>query len=95
MSAPGVKAALSPDIRTGEILMMGPRLAEGVPRDRFFAITGYGLDRDIDRDGLGRRVEGRFLVADEAGLRATEAGRLCLNEVLRQLPALGQVFSGR
>ena len=87
MSAPGVKAALSPDIRAGEILMMGLRLTEGISRDRFAAVTGHDLDGAVGRDGLRRMVEGGFLEADEAGLRATNAGRLCLNEVLRQLLA--------
>ena len=87
MSAPRAKAALSPDIRAGEILMMGLRLKEGISRDRFAAITGQDLDQAVDRDGLGRMVGGGFLEADEAGLRVTEAGRLCLNEVLRQLLA--------
>jgi hypothetical protein len=30
-------------------------------------------------------VEGGFLVFDNAGVRVTATGRLCLNEVLRQL----------
>ena len=78
---------LSLKIRAEEILMMGLRLKEGISRDRFAAITGDGLDQAVDRDGLGRMVEGGFLEADAAGLRVTEAGRLCLNEVLRQLLA--------
>ena len=78
---------LSPHIRAEEILMMGLRLTEGISRDRFAAVTGHDLDGAVGRDGLRRMVEGGFLEADEAGLRATNAGRLCLNEVLRQLLA--------
>ena len=78
---------LSPKIRAEEILMMGLRLTEGISRDRFAAVTGHGLDGAVDGDGLGRMVEGGFLEADDAGLRTTAAGRLCLNEVLRQLLA--------
>ena len=78
---------LGPKIRAEEILMMGLRLKEGISRERFAAITGDGLEQAVGRDGLGRMVEGEFLVADAAGLRVTEAGRLCLNEVLRQLLA--------
>ncbi len=78
---------LSLKIRAEEILMMGLRLKEGISRDRFAAITGVDLDQAVDRDGLGRMVDGEFLVADEAGLRVTSAGRLCLTEVLRQLLA--------
>ena len=85
MSAPRAKAALSSDIRAGEILMMGLRLKEGISRDRFAAITGQDLDQAAGRDGLGRMVGGGFVKADEAGLRTTAAGRLCLNEVLRLL----------
>ncbi|MCH7863870.1 MAG: coproporphyrinogen III oxidase [Proteobacteria bacterium] len=78
---------LSPEIRSEEILMMGLRLTEGISRDRFAAVTGHDLDGAVGRDGLRRMVEGGFVEADEAGLRVTSAGRLCLNEVLRQLLA--------
>ncbi len=78
---------LGPKIRAGEILMMGLRLKEGISRDRFAAVTGGDLDEAIDRDGLMRMLDGGFVDADEAGLRVTAAGRLCLNEVLRQLLA--------
>ncbi|MDE2227669.1 MAG: coproporphyrinogen III oxidase [Alphaproteobacteria bacterium] len=77
---------LAPEERRSELAMMGLRLAEGVPRDRFFAATGLGFE-----DAFGARLapllEGGFLELDERALRATPAGRQCLNAVLGRLLA--------
>ncbi len=81
------RQALTPEERADEILMTGLRLTGGVGRDRFSALTGLDLDNRLDPGGLGRMVDGGFLVSDGAGVRATATGRLCLNEVLRQLLA--------
>ncbi len=70
------RQTLTPDERAEEVLMTGLRLTEGVRRD---------LAMRLDRDRLKRMVEGGFLVSDDAGVRVTATGRLCLNEVLRQL----------
>ena len=43
--------------------MMGLRLKEGISREPFATITGDTLDQAIDRNGLWRMVEGRFLAA--------------------------------
>jgi coproporphyrinogen III oxidase-like Fe-S oxidoreductase len=45
------------------------------------------LENIIDEGGLKRLTDGGFMETDEAGLRTTASGRLCLNEVLRQLLA--------
>jgi oxygen-independent coproporphyrinogen-3 oxidase len=73
--------------RRDELLMMGLRLAEGVMRVRFAAETGASLEEALDAGALGRLIEGGFLVLDEAGLRATAAGRQRLDAVLAALLA--------
>jgi oxygen-independent coproporphyrinogen-3 oxidase len=73
--------------RRDELLMMGLRLSEGVTRARFAAATGATIEDALDADALGRLVEGGFLVLDDAGLRATAAGRQRLNAVLAALLA--------
>ena len=79
------RQALTPDERAEEILMTGLRLTEGVNQDQFRALTGLELGDRLDPGGLEKMVEGGFLVSDDVGVRVTTTGRLCLNEVLRQL----------
>ena len=74
------RKTLTPIERAEEILMTGLRLSEGIRRDRLAE-----LENIIDASGLTRMIDGGFVERDEAGLHATPAGRLCLNEVLRQL----------
>ena len=62
--------------------MTGLRLPGGIERDRL-----AGLENFIDKGGLKRMIGGGFIENDGGGLRATLSGRLCLNEVLRQLLA--------
>ncbi|MDO9501763.1 MAG: coproporphyrinogen III oxidase, partial [Falsiroseomonas sp.] len=71
--------------RLTEMLMMGLRTVEGVPTERFLRETGQPLESALDSVRLARLVEGGFLIADAAGLRATAEGRQRLNAVL---PAL-------
>jgi oxygen-independent coproporphyrinogen-3 oxidase len=78
---------LTPAGRAEEILMTGLRLPGGIEGERFRALTGKDVDAFISPDGLKRMIDGKYIEADDAGLRATPAGRLCLNEVLRQLLA--------
>jgi oxygen-independent coproporphyrinogen-3 oxidase len=78
---------LTPAGRAEEILMTGLRLPGGIEGERFRALTGKDIDAFISPDGLKRMIDGKYIEADDAGLRATPAGRLCLNEVLRQLLA--------
>ena len=79
--------ALSPRARLEELLMMGLRLAEGVPRERIAREAGCAFDEALDPDALAPLVEAGFLLCDELGLRATEAGRLRLDAVLGALLA--------
>jgi oxygen-independent coproporphyrinogen-3 oxidase len=81
------RVAVTPDERAEEMLMMGLRLAEGVPRRRFRAETGAEIEALLAHGGLADLVVGGFLVLDEAGLRATAAGRQRLNAVLAALLA--------
>jgi oxygen-independent coproporphyrinogen-3 oxidase len=79
--------AVAPEARREEMLMMGLRLAEGVSAARFFSETGQALAASLDPARLAQLREGGFVVLDEAGLRATAAGRQRLNAVLAQLLA--------
>jgi oxygen-independent coproporphyrinogen-3 oxidase len=71
--------------RLAELLMMGLRLGEGVPRARFRREIGGEPEATLDEARLHRLVEGGFLVLDSAGLRATASGRQRLNAVLAAL----------
>jgi len=79
------RSVLSPEVRGREVLMTGLRLAEGVPRAPFRRRTGRRLEDAVDAACLGHLIEGGFLVLDDERLRATPAGRLCLNAVLAAL----------
>ena len=76
------RQTLTPVGRAEEILMTGLRLPGGIERDRLARLENF-----IHPDGLKRMIDGGFVETDGAGLRATAQGRLCLNEVLRQLLA--------
>jgi len=77
---------LTPDERSGELVMMGLRLAEGIARDRFFAATGVGFE-DAFGDRLPPLIDGGFVDLDEHALCATAAGLQRLNAVLGKLLA--------
>ncbi len=79
------RVAVSPDERLEEALMMGLRLATGIPRVDFTRITGGNPEDALDQSRLSRLTEGGFMELDQAGLRATSAGRLRLNSVLAAL----------
>ena len=77
---------ISRDAAIEEIVMMGLRLVEGVPRRRLETLA----ERDVGElfgDELSRLVEGGFLTLDADRLVATEAGRQRLNAVLAALLA--------
>jgi putative oxygen-independent coproporphyrinogen III oxidase len=73
--------------RLAELLMMGLRTVGGVPRSRVAAECGRPLAAVLDAARLNRLVDGGFLVFDDAGLRATAAGRQRLNAVIGDLLA--------
>ena len=71
--------------RLTELLMMGLRTTEGIDRGRVSGECGRALENALDRLRLGRLIDGGFLVLDDAGLRATSAGRQRLNAVVGEL----------
>ena len=73
------------DARISEMTMMGLRLAEGIPLSRFEAETGRPFIECFEPARLRRLGEGSFLEVEEGRLRATAAGRQCLNAVLGEL----------
>lgn len=73
--------------RVTEMLMMGLRLVEPIPRERFRRIAGAEPEAVLDPARLLRLIDGGFVTLDDAGLRATAAGRQRLNSVLEALLA--------
>lgn len=78
---------LEPRQRAEELVMLGLRTAEGIDRARFAARCGLALEDIIDAGALAELMEGGFLVADGASLRASAAGHQRLNAVLARLLA--------
>ncbi|MHA1536532.1 MAG: radical SAM family heme chaperone HemW [Alphaproteobacteria bacterium] len=78
---------LPPRARLEELLMMGLRLTEGVPRARIEEEAGRAFDAALRPTALAPLTEAGFLICDAAGLRATPAGRLRLDAVLAALLA--------
>jgi oxygen-independent coproporphyrinogen-3 oxidase len=78
---------VEPAARLQEMVMMGLRLAEGIPAARFVAETGSNLEDALDEARLKRLVEGGFLVIEEGRLKATLEGRARLDAVLGTLLA--------
>jgi oxygen-independent coproporphyrinogen-3 oxidase len=79
------EAVVAREDRVTEMLMMGLRLAEGIPRARFWRVAGAEPEAALDRAGLSRMIAGGFVTLDADGLRATAAGRQRLNGVLAEL----------
>lgn len=71
--------------RVTEMLMMGLRLSEAIPRARFRRIAGAEPEQVLDAASLKRLIDGGFITLDADGLRATDAGRQRLNSVLIDL----------
>jgi oxygen-independent coproporphyrinogen-3 oxidase len=79
------REAIAPAARAAEVMMMGLRLTGGIPRATFRAALGREPEDILDPARLGRLADGEFLILDDAGLRATAAGRQRLNSVLAAL----------
>ena len=77
--------AIDQAARAEELVMMGLRLAEGIPRRRFRDELGLEPEDLIDATALGHLTEGGFVTLDRNGLTATAAGRQRLNAVLAAL----------
>jgi coproporphyrinogen III oxidase-like Fe-S oxidoreductase len=68
-------------------VMMGLRLAEGIPAARFHAETGSEMEGALDPARLKRMIDGGFLVIEDQRLKATPEGRARLDAVLGALLA--------
>lgn len=68
-----------------ELLMMGLRLAEGVPLARIERVAGRPFAEALDARAVERLVAGGFLALSGGRLTATAAGRQRLDAVLRRL----------
>jgi len=79
------RLAIAREERIEELLMMGLRLSDGVTRTRFAAVAGRGIEAALPSRALADLAAGSFLVVDDAGIRATLAGRQRLNAVLASL----------
>jgi putative oxygen-independent coproporphyrinogen III oxidase len=79
------RGELSQADRFEELLLMGLRLTEGIARAQFRDRAGVEPEDAVASDGLARLIEGGFIAVDEAGMRATPAGRVRLNAVLAHL----------
>jgi len=71
--------------RLTELVMMGLRLAAGIPRARFRRELGAEPEALLARAGLQRLIDAGLLTLDAHALRATPAGRQRLNAVLATL----------
>ncbi len=76
---------LDADARRDEFLLLGLRLTEGVRRTASQAAFGCDPAELVSAPALARLVAGGFMELDDAGLRATAAGRQRLNAVLAAL----------
>jgi putative oxygen-independent coproporphyrinogen III oxidase len=77
--------ALAPEEQRDELVMMGLRLAEGIPRARFRERLGLDLEAALDPERIEPLIEAGFIELDHERLAATDAGRQRLNAVLARL----------
>jgi len=86
MAGTGIEetVAIGRDSAVEEMLMMGLRLTEGIPRARLERAAGREVEA-LFGDNLAPLVEGGFLTLDQDRLAATAAGRQRLNAVLAAL----------
>jgi oxygen-independent coproporphyrinogen-3 oxidase len=71
---------LEADDRVTELVMMGLRLTEGLSLAKFPA-----LETALDQKGLAEMIEEGFLEQSGVHLRATDKGRLLLNQVIERI----------
>jgi putative oxygen-independent coproporphyrinogen III oxidase len=76
---------LSPDQSVREMLLMGLRLMEGVPADRFLARTGRTLESAINADAFRQAAEAGYVSWHDGRLAATQEGRRRLDALLPYL----------
>ena len=81
------RETVEPDARAAEVLMMGLRLAEGVPLTRVKARSGLEFSEVVSNDRLAPLVNGGLLTISESHICATPAGRRVLDSLLAALLA--------
>jgi putative oxygen-independent coproporphyrinogen III oxidase len=81
------RQALTVADRLTELMLMGMRLAEGVPLARIEAMAGCAVDAALDAGALARLERAGLVVRDGGRLAATPAGRQRLSAVLTALLA--------
>ena len=79
------ETVVNPRERLAEMLMMGLRLVEPIPRARFLRIAGNQPEAALDQRRLQRLIDGGFLMLDANGLSSSADGRQRLNAVLGDL----------
>jgi len=79
------REALAPDARLAELVLMGLRLDEGVSRAAFRRETGQEPEQALDMKRLRPFIAGGLLELDDAGLRASAAGRRHLDGLLARI----------
>ena len=80
-----ITSYLSPEERIEELVMMGLRLTAGIDRALFQKKVGRSLETVLSVPDLESLSGAGFVIMDTASLRVTSAGRLVLDEILRQL----------
>ncbi|MEE2981452.1 MAG: radical SAM family heme chaperone HemW [Pseudomonadota bacterium] len=81
------RETVEPNARAAEVLMMGLRLAEGVPLARVKARSGLEFSEVVSEDRLAPLVDGGLLTTTDSHIRATAAGRRVLDSLLAALLA--------
>jgi putative oxygen-independent coproporphyrinogen III oxidase len=76
---------LSADQSVREMLLMGLRLMEGVPENRFLARTGRTLESAIDAAAFQQAAEAGYVTWHDGRLTATREGRRRLDALLPYL----------
>ena len=81
------ETVIDSDRKLEEMVMMGLRLKEGIPRTAFLRETGRDPEALFDPKRLRDLVEGGFMTLTDKGLAATYRGRTRLDAVLAHLLA--------
>ena len=76
---------LDADTQLAEIMLMGLRLAEGVPESRLRAICGQNFDSAFDGSRLDALIRNDLIVRTRDRIRTTAAGRTRLDAVIAHL----------
>lgn len=76
---------LDSETQLAETVLMGLRLAEGMPEDRIRAACGEGIDAVFDPDRLRALIRNGLIERTDGGLRTTPEGRARLDAVIAYL----------